>query len=75
MILKLEKKIGEEGGYDLEELNQIEQMLNISSVVYVIGTHIGLLLVPVAKKVKMVVGYEANPQTYKLSQMKTAINP
>ena len=72
--IEIGKKIGEEGGYDLEELNQIEQMLNISSVVYVIGTHIGLLLVPVAKKVKMVVGYEANPQTYKLLQMNLGLN-
>ena len=72
--IEIGKKIGEEGGYDLEELNQIEQMLNPSSIVYVIGTHIGLLLVPVAKKVKMVVGYEANPQTYELLQMNIGLN-
>jgi len=72
--IEIGKKIGEEGGYDLEELNQIEKMLNPSSVVYVIGTHIGLLLVPVAKKVKMVVGYEANPQTYELLQMNIGLN-
>ena len=72
--IEIGKKLGEEGGYDLEELNQIEQMLDHSSVVYIIGTHIGLLLVPIAKKVKMVVGYEANPQTYELLQMNIGLN-
>ena len=72
--IEVGKKIGKEGGYDLTELNEIEQMLGHSSVVYVIGTHIGLLLVPIAKKVKMVVGYEANPQTYELLQMNIGLN-
>src|SRR5687768_4339247 len=72
--IEIGKKIGEEGGYNLEELIQIEKALDPSSIVYVIGTHIGLLLVPIAKKVKMVVGYEANPQTYELLQMNIGLN-
>src|SRR5688500_8784893 len=72
--IEIGKKIGEKGSYDLEELNQIEQMLEPSSIVYVVGTHVGLLLVPIAKKVKMVVGYEANPQTYELLQMNIDLN-
>ena len=72
--IEIGKKIGEKGAYDLRELNEIEQMLDHSFVVYVIGTHIGLLLVPIAKKVKMVVGYEANPQTYELLQMNIGLN-
>ncbi len=72
--IEIGKKIGEEGGYDLKELHQIESVLDRTSVVYVIGTHIGLLLVPIAKKVKTVIGYEANPQTFELLQMNIALN-
>lgn len=72
--IEIGKKIGEEGGYDLKELNEIEQLLNNSSVVYIVGTHIGLLLVPIAKKVKMVVAYEANPQTFELLQINVGLN-
>ena len=72
--IEIGKKIGEEGGYDLNELQQIEQFLDSSSVVYVIGTHIGLLLVPIAKRVNTVIGYEANPQTFELVQMNMELN-
>lgn len=72
--IEIGKKIGIEGGYDLSELREIEQLLDSSAVVYVIGTHIGLLLVPIAKKVKTVVGYEANPQTFELVQMNIELN-
>ena len=72
--IEIGKKLGVEGGYDLEELHQMEQVLNDSSVVYVIGTHIGLLLVPIARKVKEVIGYEANPQTFELMQMNIQLN-
>ena len=72
--IEIGKKLGVEGGYDLEELHQMEQVLNDSSIVYVIGTHIGLLLVPIARKVKEVIGYEANPQTFELMQMNIQLN-
>ena len=72
--IEIGKKIGEEGGYDLQELNEIEKLLEQSSVVYVVGTHIGLLLVPIAKRVKAVIGYEANPKTYELLQLNIALN-
>lgn len=72
--IEIGKKIGKEGGYDLNELKEIESMVDASSVVYVIGTHIGLLLVPIAKKVKTVIGYEANPQTFELVKMNIDLN-
>lgn len=72
--IEIGKKIGDEGSYDIHELTEIEKLLEPSSVVYVVGTHIGLLLVPVAKKAKTVIGYEANPQTYELLQMNIALN-
>jgi FkbM family methyltransferase len=72
--IEIGSKIGKEGGYDLNELNQILHLLDASSVVYVVGTHIGLLLVPIARKTKTVIGYEANPQTFELLQMNIALN-
>lgn len=72
--IEIGKRIGEEGSYDLHELNEIEKLLQQSSVVYVVGTHIGLLLVPLAKRAKAVIGYEANPQTYELLELNIALN-
>jgi len=72
--IEIGKGIGENGHYDLQELEEIEKFLDGDTVVFVVGTHIGLLLVPVAKKVKAVVGYEANPHTYELVGLNIALN-
>lgn len=72
--IEIGKRIGTEGEYDLNELRQIEPLIDSCSVVYVIGTHIGLLLVPIARKVKTVIGYEANPQTFELVQINVELN-
>ena len=72
--IEIGKRLGENGHYDLQELLEIEKFLDGDSVVFVVGTHIGLLLVPIAKKVKAVVGYEANPNTYELVNLNVALN-
>ena len=72
--IEIGKRIGENGHYDLQELEEIEKFLDGDTVVFVVGTHIGLLLVPIAKKVKAVVGYEANPNTYELVGLNIALN-
>jgi FkbM family methyltransferase len=72
--IEIGSKIGKEGGYDLNELNQILHLVDAPSVVYVIGTHIGLLLVPIARKARSVIGYEANPNTFELLQMNIVLN-
>ena len=72
--IEIGSKIGQEGGYDLNELKQILNLLDASSVVYVVGTHIGLLMVPIARKARSVIGYEANPQTFGLLQMNIVLN-
>ena len=50
--IEIGKRLGENGHYDLQELREIEKFLHGDSVVFVVGTHIGLLLVPIAKKSK-----------------------
>ena len=72
--IEIGSNIGKRGGYDLNELNQLMHLLNASSVVYVVGTHIGLLLVPIAGKVRSVIGYEANPHTFQLLQKNIVLN-
>ena len=72
--IEIGSRIGKEGGYDLNEINQILDFVDASSVVYVVGTHIGLLLVPIAKKARSVIGYEANPYTFELLHMNIALN-
>ena len=41
-----------------------EKQTTQDDVIYFIGTHVGTLLVPIAKKVKTVVGFEANEDTF-----------
>jgi FkbM family methyltransferase len=47
------------------------KLVDSDTRVCVIGTHIGSLLVPIAKRV---VGYEANPDTFKLLELNARIN-
>ena len=50
--IEIGRRLGEHGHYDLQELQEIEALVNTETVVFVVGTHIGLLLVPIAKKAK-----------------------
>lgn len=49
-------------------------LIKSSDVVYIIGTHIGSLLVPIAKQSKSVAGFEANPSTFELLSINIAAN-
>lgn len=72
--IEVGKKLGFEGKYDITELIEIQKHISTDSIVYIIGTHIGTLLVPIAKGCKKVIGYEANPQTFELLQMNLELN-
>lgn len=58
--------LGNGRGYNMAEMDVLSSMLTQQSVVYVAGTHIGTLLVPLAVKTKQVVGIEANPDSFAL---------
>lgn len=58
------KALGFKGAYDTPELKSLQEQISPSDVIYVVGTHIGALLVPLAKVCKEVIGYEANPETF-----------
>ncbi len=62
--LAIGKPLGFEGRWDLDELDELLNLTSTDDIVYVVGTHVGTLLVPLAKKANKIIGYEANPTTY-----------
>lgn len=68
------RSLGFEGNWDLEEINILSDLLTKEDVVYVVGTHVGTLLVPIAKQVKSVIGYEANEGTFWYIEMNLCLN-
>lgn len=68
------RSLGFKGSWDLEEINILSEYLSSEDIVYVVGTHVGTLLVPIAKQVKEVVGYEANENTYWYMEMNLCMN-
>lgn len=58
------RKLGFQGKWDLEELNYLSKIITDKDTVYIIGTHVGALLIPLSIKSKKVVGFEANPTTF-----------
>lgn len=72
--LKVGKKLGHKGEYDISEVNIIKDFIKPSDTLYVIGVHWGTLLIPLSKFCKNVVGYEANPKTFYFLKTNVLIN-
>lgn len=68
------KSLGFKGAYDTPEISTLQDLLTKDDVVYVIGTHIGALLIPLAKKSKEIIGYEANPETFEYLKTNVHLN-
>ena len=58
------KNLGFKGHWNFSDIQKLLQQTTQDDVIYLIGTHVGTLLVPIAKKVKTVVGFEANEDTF-----------
>ena len=58
------KNLGFKGHWNFSDIQKLLQQTTKDDVIYFIGTHVGTLLVPIAKKVKTVVGFEANEDTF-----------
>ena len=58
------KKLGFKGAYDTPEIAVLQKFFSQDDVIYIVGTHIGALLVPIACHCCQVIGYEANPETF-----------
>jgi len=57
-------KLGFKGNWNIKEINILTNLIKEDDVIYIIGTHVGTLLIPIAKKAKQVYGYEANKNTF-----------
>ena len=62
------------GSFNKNEVEVLKSFIPAESCLYVIGTHIGTLLIPIGKDVRKVVGFEANPVTFELLLNNVNIN-
>ena len=62
------------GAYGRDEFNRISKLTSSDSSVIFIGTHIGALAIPTARKVKSCIFIEANPNTFKFLSMNVTLN-
>jgi FkbM family methyltransferase len=66
--------LGFKGRYDATEIDRLKALIRPDDVLYVVGTHIGALLIPLSKVCRQIVGYEANPDTFEYLRLNTHLN-
>ena len=62
------------GHWERETIGFLASYLNPTSEVLFVGAHVGSLLIPIARRVKWVVGLEPNPATFELLKINLKIN-
>ncbi len=62
------------GSYNQKNIEYLLTQLTPKSRVLVVGTHVGSLLIPLAKNVELVTGIEANPDTFEFLQLNLKLN-
>ena len=62
------------GAWDPEILAELEGLLTPDSRVLVLGAHVGALAVPLARRCREMVAFEANPATFRLLEINLQIN-
>jgi FkbM family methyltransferase len=62
------------GSYEMDTVDVLLRYVNERSRVCFVGAHVGALLVPIARRVKEVVGIEGNPATFNLLEMNLQLN-
>ena len=62
------------GGFGLEEIKRLDKYLDEKSKVLIVGSHIGSLAIPLAKKCAELVAIEANPDTFELLKLNISLN-
>lgn len=72
--LSIGRHLAFEGEYNRTSVEQMSALVTSSSRVLIVGTHVGAILVPLAKIAQDVVGIEANPQTYDLLAKNVLLN-
>ncbi len=65
----------ERGEYDRPEIEWLSDIVGTrAGTLVIVGVHVGAVLVPLAKRAARVIGFEANPPTYRLAQLNLLLN-
>jgi len=72
--LEVSAKLRIHGAYGMDEVERIAGIIDETSSVLVVGSHIGSLVVPISKLCKRVVAVEANPNNYRLLETNIKLN-
>ena len=72
--VEISSSLGDLGQYDWHTILFLEQLIDSSTNLYILGAHIGCLLIPLSRTAKNVVAFEANPLTYKYLQQNILLN-
>jgi FkbM family methyltransferase len=68
------RKLLHQGGCSEDELLRLQNLYNDRSKVLIVGSHIGILAIPIAKRCKELVVFEASPRNYRLLKMNLMLN-
>jgi FkbM family methyltransferase len=68
------RRLGRQRAQGTAQLAELGALVGPTSRVLFVGAHVGTLLVPVARRVREVVGIEANPDTYRLLKLNLLLN-
>lgn len=68
------KHLGFKGSWNMQEIEFLKKNIKKEDTIYIIGTHVGTLLVPIAEHSKQIIGYEANPDTFWFLQKNILLN-
>jgi FkbM family methyltransferase len=63
-----------DGEYGWDEIDRLRPYVTPDSSVLFVGSHVGAIVVPIAKLCRAVVAVEANPRTFRLLQMNMLLN-
>ena len=72
--LEVGLKLRNNGGYGLDEITRINELITTKSNILVVGAHIGSLVIPIAKNCKKLVAIEANPNNFNLLKTNLHLN-
>ena len=72
--LEVGAKLRLHGAYGMDEVERIAALIDETSSVLVVGSHIGSLVIPIAKMCSKVVAVEANPRNYRLLETNIKLN-
>jgi FkbM family methyltransferase len=68
------RKLSFDGEYGWDEIERLRAYVTPASDVLFVGSHVGAIVVPIAKSCRSVVAIEANPRTFRLLQLNLLLN-